>query len=225
MKMKYAAQTFSSSVTDALEFLRTEGHPSFDDSEGTIKFIRVIDRLFDLLNSRNQHGTGFKEPLKLKDSKLWFEIIDSSIAYLASLTTLDGVPLLQTRRRAFVQGFIIAAKTIRIIALTLLTLNVDPFEFILTYKLCQDHLELLFSCIRAMNGYCTNPTIRQFVSALKRILLRASILASKNANCMVFEADESPSIFSLKWTKNRCGADERIEEDVIPEEILAFDMD
>ena len=223
MKVKYAAQTFSSSVACAMETLRKAGHTSFMSCQGTVKFIRVIDRLFDLLNSRNQHATGFKRPIRLADAKLWMSIIDSSIEYLSSLKTIDGIPLLQTRRKTFVQGFIIAAKSIRMLALNLLTLEIRPFRYVLTYKMSQDHLELIFSSVRSMNGFCRNPTVRQFVSAMKRILLRASILASKNGNCVVFETDESPSIFSLKWSKNRCG-DKPADEEDIPDHLLAVDM-
>ena len=53
MKVNIAAQTFSSSVADALEFLMKAGHPSFIDAEGTIVFIRTIDKLFDILDSRS----------------------------------------------------------------------------------------------------------------------------------------------------------------------------
>ena len=225
MKVKLAAQTLSSSVASAIEFLRKENHPSFTDSDGTVRFIRVVDRLFDLLNSRNQHGAGYKQPLRLKDEKLWCGVIDSSIKYLSTLKTIDGVPLLKTRRKTFVQGFIIAATSVKRMALYLLTFGEDPFIYVLTYKLSQDHLELLFSCCRSSNGFCNNPTVRQLVSALKRILLRSSLMASSHANCMAFEVDESPSIYSLKWSKNRHEEPVTGElESAIPEHILALDM-
>ena len=62
MNVKVTAQTLSSSVADAIEYLMTSGHPKFADAEETIRFIRIIDKLFDLLNSRNQFGKGFKNP-------------------------------------------------------------------------------------------------------------------------------------------------------------------
>lgn len=46
MKIKYVAHTLSSSA-NAVEFLKKEGFEQFKDSDGTIKFIRIIDRLFD----------------------------------------------------------------------------------------------------------------------------------------------------------------------------------
>ena len=66
----------------------------------------------------------------------------------------------------------------------------------------QDHVELLNSSIRARNGNNNNPNVLQFKSAMKKVLLRASVTASRYSNCM-FDPDTSPPIFSLKWSKNR----------------------
>ena len=47
-----------------------------------------------------------------------------------------------------------------------------------------------------------NPDLRTFKSALKRILLRNSIVASKYGNYVMFE-ELCTAIFSLRWSKNR----------------------
>lgn len=65
--VKLAVQTLSSSVADALEYLLKMKHPDFQGCEATIKFIRILDQLFDILNTRNLFGKGFKEPLKIKN--------------------------------------------------------------------------------------------------------------------------------------------------------------
>lgn len=65
MKVKYAANTLSASVANAIDFLRDEGLNDFKDSENTVKFIKIIDRLFDFLNSRNPLGKHFKQPLTI----------------------------------------------------------------------------------------------------------------------------------------------------------------
>ena len=60
MNVKLAAQTLSSSVADAIEFLDSSMKlDQFQGSTGTVKFIRTIDRLFDMLNSRNPMAKGF----------------------------------------------------------------------------------------------------------------------------------------------------------------------
>ena len=67
MNVRLAAQTLSSSVADAIEFLdKSTKLPSFCNSHGTVKFIHTIDRLFDILNSRNPIAKGFKTPLRQK---------------------------------------------------------------------------------------------------------------------------------------------------------------
>jgi hypothetical protein len=202
MKVKTAAQTLSSSVADALEFLMKSGHPQLSDAAGTIKFIRIIDRLFDILNSRSPFGKRFKKPLSLHDVDQWCSIIDTSIYYLAHLKTSEDIPLLNHRRKTFVLGLITAASSIKNLAISLLNNVVNPFKYVLTYKFSQDHLELLFACIRGKNGFNSNPDVRQFKSSLKRILLRNSIVtSSRNANCLTLEKVSSGSIFSLKWNK------------------------
>ena len=51
MKIKLAAQILSSSVADALEFLKTDMKlESFKSCDATIEFIRNVDRFFDFLN-------------------------------------------------------------------------------------------------------------------------------------------------------------------------------
>ena len=42
MNVKFAAQTLSSAVADAIEFLMFSKHPNFKHGEGTINFIRSL---------------------------------------------------------------------------------------------------------------------------------------------------------------------------------------
>ena len=203
MNVKVAAQTLSSSVADAMEYLMKSGHPNFADAKGTIRFIRIIDQLFDLLNSRNPFGKGFKKPLFLHDDARWKSTIDRSINYLMSLTDKSGTPLIRHRRKTFVLGFIAALKNFGELASLLLTRPGNPLKYILTYKFSQDHLELLFACIRGKNGFNNNPNVQQLKSSLKKILLRNSIIGSKHGNCLTFQEQSAGSIFSLKWTKRR----------------------
>ena len=187
MNVRVAAQTFSSSVADALQFLMESGHIEFKDAAGTIKFICIIDRLFDMFNSKNPFAKGFKRPLDKNSFKIWDCLITESINYLKSLKTSDKVPIFQHRRKTFVIGVIILAQSIRAITCHLLYRTVSPFKYVLAYKLSQDHLELLFACIRGKNGFNSNPNVRHFESSLKRILLRNTIVVLKYANCLVFE--------------------------------------
>ena len=151
MNVKVAAQTLSSSVADAIEFLMKSGHPDFADAHGTIFFIRTVDQLFDLLNSRSPFGKGFTKPLFLHDAARWKGIVERSVNYLIKLTDKAGLPLIQHRRKCFVLGFITALTSIRDLSCHLLGRPENPFKYVLTYKMSQDHLELLFACIRGKN--------------------------------------------------------------------------
>ena len=94
MNVSIAAQTLRSSVADAIEFLNKAMHlQQFGGSESMVDFIRLIDRLFDILNSRNPFGKGFKQPLRLCTEHRWSSILKSSAEYLLSLKAPNGQPL------------------------------------------------------------------------------------------------------------------------------------
>lgn len=97
--------------------------------------IMIIHRLFDLLNSRNPHGKGFKAPMRKLDNALWTHVIDSSINYLAGLKDLNGKPLLCHRRKTFVLGMITTAGSVKKLAESLFNLKINPFSYLLTYLL------------------------------------------------------------------------------------------
>ena len=205
MNVKLAAQTFSSSVADALQFFREAGHLYFEGAGATIKFVRVVDRIFDLLNSRNPLGKGFKAPMRASSKPVWEAVISNTVTYLAGLKDKDGVPLLKHRRNTFVKGIIISAQSASHLGNDVLFRPHNPFKFICFYRVCQDHAELLFSGVRTQrNGDNNNPNVPQFKSSLKPILLHAAVTASKFANCTTFDtdADLCSPIFSLKWSKS-----------------------
>ena len=213
IKVNVAAQTLSSSVADAMQFLMQSPSSGVENAGATIEFIRVLDRVFDILNSKNLLAPGFKCPLKRENVNVWFDITGKSIEYLQKLRDIHDSPLYKHRRKTFVIDFIVALKSVRNISLDLVQKRENPYSFVLTYKFSQDHLELLFGCIRGKNGWNNNPDLR---SALQRILLRVSNIKSSHYNCLVFEKDASP-IFSLKWTKKRSpfsGTDNQRNNDI-----------
>ena len=68
MKMKLAAQTFSSSTAAVLHFSqRIIKHKKFINCTDTIVFVRNVDRLFDFLNSQHPASSGFKSPIRLSN--------------------------------------------------------------------------------------------------------------------------------------------------------------
>ena len=96
MNVSLAAQTLSGSVADAIDFMNIVlKQPEFQNSKATVSFTRIIDQLFDLLNSRNPHGKAFKKPLTLSDMSGWQATLESTAKYLLALKSSDGVPIIR----------------------------------------------------------------------------------------------------------------------------------
>lgn len=137
MNVRLAAQTLSSSVANAIEFLDISmKRPDFQDSQGTVNFTRTIDRLFDMLNSRNPLGKGYKQPLRLKSKSIWESIVISTADYLLILKT-DAVPpqfLSTHQRKTFVVGFVATIKSTIEMANEMLSSSDNPFNYLLIYK-------------------------------------------------------------------------------------------
>jgi hypothetical protein len=64
MKVKLAVQTLSSSVASALLFCQQIGCIDSSSTDKTAEFISVIDRLFDIFNSKCPVARGYKSPIR-----------------------------------------------------------------------------------------------------------------------------------------------------------------
>ena len=157
-----------------------------------------MDRGFDILNSKSKFGRGSKEAITSENIADKEEALDEFCAYLLGLTLADGQPLSTCRRKTFVIGFVTTAHTAISLARNLLTMD-ESFEYFLTFKLSQDPIETLFSKIRRMGGNNNNPNVNQFMSALKKLIVKQEVNASQNANALAMEG--STSVFALKWSK------------------------
>eukprot|EP00795_Rhopilema_esculentum_P009936 gene9936-18544_t len=184
----------------------------FKNCGATVQFIRNIDRLFDLLNSRHPMMKGFKSPISKSNLSTVQNQVRKVCEYLLSLKASDSQLLAENRRKSFILGFVSAAKSIIAIAEDLLTRESNQLKYLLTYKFSQDHIELLFSCIRSRGGFNNNPNALQFKTALRQILLRNSIMASNKANVICFEDQAHGSIFSLKASKRRTPISDILEQ-------------
>lgn len=184
MKVKLAAQTLSSGVADAIEYLCQKGESSFKNSEATVYFIRQIDRIFDILNSRIPFSKGYKSPIHAGNINTINSVFNDTTDYLKTLKC-DGSPLILGGRKMFILGFILTMSSTIQIAYKLLYRSQSPHKFFLTYKMSQDHLELFFGCIRAREGSNNNPNCIQFKKTLRQLLFTKNITV-ENGNCSHF---------------------------------------
>lgn len=191
MNVKLAAQTLSSSVADAIDYLRTTGNKDFQNSESTTEYIRMIDRVFDFLNAKSPIGTGFKAPLRLGNRPFWENTFSKTREYLKSLT-IDNQHILTHRRKMPVLGLIVDTFSCKNLAMDLLENIENKLDYFLPYKFSQDQLEMFFSCVRLQGGGNNNPNALQFRYALRKLLHRNSIKPSLSANCIDSEFELSP---------------------------------
>lgn len=187
MNVRLAAQALSSGVADALEFLRNSQHENFLQCSATIEFVRKLDKIFDILNSRNPFGKGFKSPIRPQTLQYFREIFTETTNYFKTLK-VENVPLICHGRKTFAVGFILTMESTLALANDLFHLENNPFDYLMTYKCSQDHIELFFSCLRSRGGRNNNPNTQQLKWSLRQLLLKNSIRASSSANCIDFDS-------------------------------------
>ena len=198
MKVSLAGQTLSNSVADAITYCHQCKEPGFCDIKGTVQFIKIINDIFDMLNSKSRFGKGTKRPLKKKWMVYWKNDVKMFTEYLNGLKDSAGQSMKSHGKKTFVRGMMLALKTLDALATDLLTRDSDPYAYFLSFKMSQDALETLFRCIRSRCGCNNNPTAQQFRFNLRSILLQNSIQSSEYGNVLEFEESATVSVFRLK---------------------------
>lgn len=187
MNVKVAVQALSSSVADAIDFLREDLQlPEFAGSEKTTEFIRIVDKLFDFMNSKSPKANGYKRPMNLHNFDYRKKWLIETMQYIEALTDDKGIPLSLGRRKTGWVGFMVTIDSVLDICERLLKVP-EPFRYVLTFKMSQDHLEMFFSRVRRRGGWNNNPNCLQFKWSLRAILMKNSIMPSKNANVISVE--------------------------------------
>lgn len=206
MKVKLAAQLFSSSVAKGLNLARTLGLQGFADSEGTEHLCMVIDRLFDIFNTKSRRGRGFKGPLTVERMMYHQEFLRQTEEMLRGMTTDDGkVKICESRRSMGVIGFISNIHSLAHLTRTILgsTFGGKPVIYILTYKLSQDHLEILFACIRKAGGFNNNPNAGQFVATYKKLMFRSGVSLTPNDNGNINAQDDTSLVVASRYMSRK----------------------
>lgn len=114
MKVKLAAQTLSSGVAGAIQYLQQKSEPSFQNSDTTIYFIKQIDRIFDILNSRIPFSKGYKSPINPGNINTIRSAFNDTSDYLKNLKCENNL-LVLVGRKIFILGFVVTmSSTIKI---------------------------------------------------------------------------------------------------------------
>ena len=74
---------------------RVQGMPQFDGCGPTVKFIRIFDRLFDVLNFRNPRANSFEAPIKKTNYEFVNKFLGEACEYIKGLKGPEDIPILK----------------------------------------------------------------------------------------------------------------------------------
>lgn len=142
MKVSLAAQVLSMSVADSFTECRTQHVEGFRGSLATEQFLRIINDLFDISNSRRIHQKGWKEPMCAHNISMVENFFKEADSYLSSLKeSATRCPVLHTNWKSGFLGFKVIKSLLELYRS--LVVEKKVLKYIPTQKVSQDHLELL----------------------------------------------------------------------------------
>lgn len=228
MKVDLAVQTLSRSTAASMRYAKDQGHSKFVNAGPTIQFAEFFNDLLDIFNTKlkknvNQEESqnAFKRPLCDANRAEVLEFLDNGIKYIKGLKIATKSkklkPVIKTQQKAGFRGFIV-----NILSLMQMEKEKIVSENILkcipTYSLNQDHVEIFFGKCRSLHGFNDNPTIQQFKSAYRKILVYSTVFGSKKGNCTNFDVRSEP-FSNILFVTSKGPEREKIETDATPEEL------
>lgn len=185
MNVRIAAQTLSESTASSMEFLALQKHVSFIGSEPTQEYIRIANNLFDIMNSKKNHGgKNFKRPFSESAEIEFDRYFEYARKYLKSLKVMEnGVRISIFKSKSFTPFFGLFHNTFSFMGIYKDYLK-NQNEAFFTFSVSQDHVESFFGCIRRMNGCNDNPNAQQFEAAYRKLLVKNEIESSVHSNCL-----------------------------------------
>jgi len=234
MKVKLATQLLSQSVADSLKFCKdTLKLHQFSNAGATISFIELFNKVFGILNSRSINCIESKKALckeNIEEIKLF---TNHFCTYIKGPKIIESdnnfIPVLQSKRKTGFIGFIVSLNSLLQLYSTLIVSN--KLSHIKAYKLSQDHLELFFCSVCSHGVFNNNPTVRQFRSAYKKLVIRTTDMKQFNTgNCILLEDidilhySSSDPVTVLNNNSTNINSD-KIEEEEHLQNINSFIMD
>ena len=204
MKVKYAAQLLSRSVSLSLKYCRENLKlEQFQGSEATEQFLLIINDIFDLMNSRSEFSNNWywmKNALSERNKDVWKKVFSETSTYLRGLTTMNSKSLVsEDSRKTGFAGFLLNIEAFENIYNDLIVAG--RLQYLCTYKFSQDYLEHFFGLIRIRFGYSNNPTPYQFKSMYKKILMGVTEKIVEGGNVIVQDHTEMVGVIPFAKDK------------------------
>lgn len=175
-KVHYATELLSNTVATAISCY-IDFQAINESAKETVTFIKLINDLFDILNSSSVHSTcEYQQAFSGSATQITFmnEMLDffKSLILINSTTGRDV-----TSTAKFIKGFQI---TITSILLLFDDLRLEGYNNLLTIRLNQDVTDIFFGQVRSNKK---KPTSRQFMSAFRKIFFTNIIKSGKQGKC------------------------------------------
>lgn len=185
MNVSLATQTLSESAARSMEKLSLYAKTShmFENCEGTVRFSRICNNLFDIFNSKESSVNIFKSAMKSNTKDEIFQFLDQTTEYLKSLSLEhNGKSIIYSVRKAGFKGYIANIHSFK--GMYTEYVETGKMDFIPMRKLNQDPVESFFGRIRTCClGNNDNPTVEQFSAAYRKILVASELSSSIFSNC------------------------------------------
>jgi len=207
MKVKYAAQIFSKTVSATVKTAYQTKQLSSSTAVNTAAFLETINRLFDVLNSRCLRDPNKdRRPLSIYDDNC-INILVNGLEYFKDIRVLEGTTV---RRNIYcIDGFL---WTIKGVLLLWESLKAQGVKYLPTSFLNQDAIEHLFSVIRSRGGYNPTPTVRQFRIALQSNINIRLMNGVDSGNC----SEDTTPMLNLSPEEDQVSQQNVTEEEFNP---------
>ncbi|XP_055326209.1 uncharacterized protein LOC129580037, partial [Sitodiplosis mosellana] len=201
MTVRYAAETMSNSVADALEQLCEDKYADFEKCESTVQLIRLCNNVFDALNYGEGKKTNnqFKQPICESTLPAFLKLFEEFRKFVDEISieivNKNGTSMKRSISSYFFKksnkfvgfcGFLQNMISVIGIYTDYMTSPESPDKFF-TFQFSQDSLETYFSLIRSSLGASSNPNAQQFMSAYRKLLICMPHMSSKHTNCNYFD--------------------------------------
>lgn len=215
MNVRIAAETLSDGVANSLQQLYEDGIPGFENSGATIEYIRVVNNIFDIMNSRKKNqedAQNFKRAMSPETKQEYFEYFAYVKGYLKNLVmeqvTKNKKKNIVTRNSVFATKshtafFGLYNNIIAFEGLYMDYVENGLLDVLYTFQFSQDHLETYFGTIRRIQGCSDNPTPIQIAGAFRKLLVCNGILASQYSNTI---SDETPVLTASSRIKSKAAS-------------------
>jgi len=116
---------------------------------------------------------------------------------------LQPTPIWKSPRKRAVLGFIVSVHSIIECAEKVLFRSEHPFKYVLTYRFCQDLIELFFNKIRGRLGSNNNLNVLEFENTMKKIWHQNLLKSTSTGNSIIqmAEKDVPGELFPLQRPK------------------------